>query len=172
MAKPKKRRPKTVRPTIPGIPVFKALNRPVQQQEDRLARVVADGVHRPLSEAGFGTGAGEWGFHVANRHRPKPIRHLVDYEDQARRELQVLELASWARNCLVTTVEPGMGRELPHVRVYHQTGVVGRRPRVFPEREVRSAKPVVPGVVRRPARVLKRHEYVLGGMTIIYEAWA
>ena len=133
MAKPKKRRPKTVRPTIPGIPVFKALNRPVQQQEDRLARVVADGVHRPLSEAGFGTGAGEWGFHVANRHRPKPIRHLVDHEDAMRASQLMLEVEGWIRTCAESVID----RRGP-----------------------------------TPPRVLKRHEYVLGGVTIVYEAWA
>jgi len=54
MARPKIRRRKRAA-TVPGIPVYKPLQRPVQLQEDLLATVVADGVHREGSEAGFGT---------------------------------------------------------------------------------------------------------------------
>jgi len=165
MARPKFRRGKSRQ--VPAIPVYKPLRRPAQLQEDRLAPVVADGIHRPLSEAGMGTGGGEWGFHAANGRRPKPIRHLMAYEDQARRELQLIELEGWIRDCLITSVEPGMGRELPHVRIYHQGAVVGRRPRVFPEREVRRAKPEVAKVapVRRQPRVLRAiaRDVTMGG---------
>ena len=105
MARPKIRRKK--RPaTVPGIPVYKPLRRPVQLQEDRLARP-AVGVHRALSEAGIATGGGEWGFHAANSRRPKPIRHLMEYEDQARRELQLIELEGWIRDC-VRVYDPSM----------------------------------------------------------------
>ena len=97
MAKPKFRRGKSRQ--VPAIPVYKPLRRPAQLQEDRLAPVVADGIHRPLSEAGMGTGGGEWGFHAANGRRPKPIRHVMAYEDEARKRQQLLELEGWIRDC-------------------------------------------------------------------------
>ena len=114
MARPKIRRRKRAA-TVPGIPVYKPLQRPVQLQEDLLATVVADGVHREGSEAGFGTGGGEWGFHAANAHRPKPIRHLMEYEDQARHTQLMLEVEGWIRDCADDYVQT--------------VGV--RRPRVF-----------------------------------------
>lgn len=127
MAKAKVKREKPRKMTIPGIIDFKALNRPVQLVEDKLA-LPPQGVHRPHSAAGFGTGAGEWGFHAANRHRPKPIRHLVDHEEAMERSQLMVEVEGWIRDCARGVVErtgARPARTLRDVRVVHEYFLAG-----------------------------------------------
>lgn len=95
MAKPKRKRAKKVVPVrVPGVTVYEALARPQSLPEDRLARAPT-GKHRAHSEAGYGTGGGEWGFVHANRARPRPVRHDIDW-DQAR---LLIEVEAWIKDC-------------------------------------------------------------------------
>ena len=79
MAKPKRKRAKKpVR--VPGVTVYEPVKRPQSLPEDLLARP-ATGKHRDCSEAGYGTGGGEWGFINANRARPRPMAANFDHEE-------------------------------------------------------------------------------------------
>lgn len=59
----------------------------------------ATGVHRDLSEAGLGSGGGEWGWHHANRSRPRPVSHQMAREDDARKFELLLAVEDWMKAC-------------------------------------------------------------------------
>ena len=96
MAKPKRKRIKKQRPF--AIPDQKPVNRPQSLPEDLVARPPT-GKHRAHSEAGYGTGGGEWGFIHANRARPRPVGPILDHEEAMAKVRLLIAVEDWIKNC-------------------------------------------------------------------------